>query len=174
MAIVSPLGSPLAPCTPFPTGIETNESMLVSSIPPAWSTALLQGTVCWTESLAVASSGAVSLALEAPTIVRKNKKATSSYSSASNPVPVPLMAKFQQAVGRSGAEATDSTDGFATLGIGARALTYDGAAATSSQDCSARAASRSPGKPAVGGAPPLRSLLSQFWRCSMGRLVVLR
>ena len=39
-----PSGSPLAPCTPV-TGVETNESMLVSSIPPAWSTALLQGTV---------------------------------------------------------------------------------------------------------------------------------
>jgi hypothetical protein len=39
-----PSGSPLAPCTPV-TGVETNESMLVGSIPPAWSTALFQGTV---------------------------------------------------------------------------------------------------------------------------------
>ena len=40
-----PSGSPLAPCTPV-TGVETNESMLVSSIPPAWSTAMLQRAAC--------------------------------------------------------------------------------------------------------------------------------
>ncbi len=48
--------------------------MLVSSIPRAWSTALLQGTVCWTGSLAASSSGSVSFTSEAPTIVRKIKK----------------------------------------------------------------------------------------------------